>query len=87
MSDGSQGIGLAVAQAFATACANVHVTGTRAQPSEYDGDLSAFSYHQVRTQDAAERSRLASCIGALDILIKYAGRARDDEYKRATARS
>ena len=44
------------------------------------GILLAFSYHQVRMQDAAERKRLASRIGALDILINNAGMARDDEY-------
>jgi 3-oxoacyl-[acyl-carrier protein] reductase len=77
---GSQGIGLAIAQAFAAAGAVVHVTGTRADPTEYDSELGAFAYHQVRMQVAAERRTLAESIPALDVLVNNAGMARDNEY-------
>jgi 3-oxoacyl-[acyl-carrier protein] reductase len=76
----SQGIGLAVATAFARAGATVHITGTRAAAADYAGDLSAFHYHRVRMEDPQERAALATAIPALDILVNNAGTAGDDEY-------
>lgn len=80
---GTQGIGLAVASAFAQAGASVHITGTRDTAAAYDGDLSAFTYHQTRLQDQDARRALANRFDRLDILINNAGMARDDEYTEA----
>lgn len=77
---GSQGIGLATAQAFTDAGAQVHITGTRAAASDYPGDLSAFHYHRVRMQDAAERTALVEAFDRIDILINNAGSAGENEY-------
>lgn len=77
---GTQGIGLGIAQAFLEAGAIVHITGTRAGGAEYEDDLSAFNYHQLRMDDAGERAAFANAFGALDILVNNAGQARDDEY-------
>ena len=78
---GSQGIGLATAQAFSKAGARVHVTGTRASPGDYTDDLRSFTYHQVRMEVAEDRAQLCETIPAIDILVNNAGMARDDEYQ------
>jgi 3-oxoacyl-[acyl-carrier protein] reductase len=77
---GTQGIGFAIATAFADAGAVVHITGTRETGCAYDDDLSAFTYHRVRLQNVDERCALAAGIEYLDVLINNAGMARDDEY-------
>lgn len=78
---GAQGIGLAIAQAFADAGASVHVTGTRAAAAEYEADLGRFRYHRLRLQEAAGREALAAALPALDVLVNNAGQAGADEYQ------
>lgn len=80
---GTQGIGLGIARAFAEAGAGVHITGTRDTAADYDDDLSAFTYHRLRLQDADARRAVASAFDRLDILVNNAGFARDDEYSDA----
>jgi NAD(P)-dependent dehydrogenase (short-subunit alcohol dehydrogenase family) len=70
---GSNGIGLAVAQAFAAAGAEVLVTGTRPAASDYPHDLSAFRYAQLDVRDGAAIAALASGLPALDVLVNNAG--------------
>ena len=50
---GSRGIGAGIAKAFLDAGAAVTITGTRPSSSEYEGDLSAYRYHQLRMTDSA----------------------------------
>ncbi len=70
---GSNGIGLGIAQAFAAAGAHVTITGTRAAPSDYEHDLSAFAYHPLDVRDAAAIARVAGAQGGLDVLVNNAG--------------
>lgn len=77
---GSQGIGRAIAEAFADSGAAVHITGTREAAVAYDADLSRFVYHQVRMENPDERAALCEAVSSLDILINNAGTAGDDEY-------
>ncbi len=84
---GSQGIGLAVADAFQRAGAKVHITGTRDHPSDYGDDLARFTYHGLKVEDDQQRQRLATAIGDLDILVNNAGMARDDECESAGYRA
>lgn len=78
---GSRGIGLGVAQAFADAGAAVHITGTRAAASEYDDDLSAFTYHQCRLSEDDDREQLSDKIDGLDILVNNAGAPGENEFR------
>ena len=78
---GSRGIGLGIAQAFVSAGADVHITGTQPNVSAYEDDLSAFTYHQCRMNEVDERAALITKIGALDVLVNNAGGPSLDEYK------
>ena len=70
---GSNGIGLGIAQAFAVAGARVTITGTRAAPSHYDHDLSAFDYFALDARDGAAIARVAGALDGLDVLVNNAG--------------
>ncbi len=70
---GSNGIGAGIARAFSDAGAEVTITGTRADPSDYDGDLVTGSYRQLRITDAAEIRAVADSLDRLDILVNNAG--------------
>lgn len=77
---GSQGIGLATAQAFRAAGATVFVTGTRAAASDYADDLSPFTYVQADFSKPGAGQLVAKAVGALDVLVNNAGTGRADEY-------
>lgn len=77
---GSQGIGYAIARAFADAGATVHITGTRASAADYQDDLSDFIYHAVQLQDKSAREALIAHFDRLDVLVNNAGRAGSNEY-------
>lgn len=79
----SQGIGLGIAQAFATAGAEVHITGTRALASDYDGDLAAFAYYRCRMEAESDRAALCEALPQIDVLVNNAGTTRADEYETA----
>jgi NAD(P)-dependent dehydrogenase (short-subunit alcohol dehydrogenase family) len=70
---GSNGIGLAIAGAFAEAGAEVTITGTRAAAADYAHDLSAFAYRTLQLADGAAIDALASAVPALDVLVNNAG--------------
>ena len=70
---GSNGIGAAIATGFATAGAEVVITGTRASASEYDRDLSAYEYRQLQLTDKEAVDALAASFDRLDVLVNNAG--------------
>jgi len=70
---GSQGIGFGIATAFADAGAEVTITGTRADPGDYDNDLSRFAYIAMDLRDPASVQDAAAGIETLDILVNNAG--------------
>ncbi len=70
---GSSGIGFAIANAFRTAGAEVLITGTRAAASDYDVDLSGFSYRSLQLTDPAAVEALAASLTGLDVLVNNAG--------------
>ena len=70
---GSNGIGAGIARAFSDAGAEVTITGTRAEPSDYDGGLVTGDYRQLRITDAAEIQAVADSLDRLDILVNNAG--------------
>lgn len=70
---GSNGIGLGVARAFASAGASVTVTGTRPGAADYAHDLSAFGYRALSMTDTDAINALAAGLDRLDVLVNNAG--------------
>jgi 3-oxoacyl-[acyl-carrier protein] reductase len=70
---GTSGIGFAVASAFAGAGASVTITGTRRSATDYDDDLSAFTFRQVEMRDDQAVDALAAEVTSLDVLVNNAG--------------
>lgn len=70
---GSNGIGLGIARAFAESGADVTITGTRGSASEYDHDLSAFTYRTADMRDPDVLDALVASLGDLDVLVNNAG--------------
>ena len=70
---GTSGIGHGVARAFAEAGAEVLITGRRESASDYDVELSGFTYQQAEMTDTASLDTLAASIDRLDVLINNAG--------------
>jgi NAD(P)-dependent dehydrogenase (short-subunit alcohol dehydrogenase family) len=70
---GTNGIGHAIATAFAAAGASVTVTGTRAAAADYETDLHELSFRQAEMTDPASIERLIDSLDALDVLVNNAG--------------
>jgi 3-oxoacyl-[acyl-carrier protein] reductase len=70
---GTNGIGHAIATAFAAAGASVTVTGTRATAADYETDLHDFSFRQAEMTDRASIDGLVDSLDALDVLVNNAG--------------
>jgi len=66
---GSQGIGLAIAVAFANCKATVHITGTRSGADAYASDLSRFVYHQARLERRSDRLSLIESIAGVALFL------------------
>lgn len=77
---GTQGIGLACAEAFAREGAEVVVTGTRASTGDYEGDLARFTYIRADFTDPATANRAAAQAGPIDVLVNNHGTGGADEY-------
>ncbi len=72
------GIGAAIARGFATAGANVAITGAEPEPAEEDRDR--FAYTQLDVTDLAAVQALAVAMPRLDILVNCAAiTARGEE--------
>ena len=70
---GTSGIGHATATLFRDAGAAVTVTGTKADPGEYDTDLSGMTYRQLILTDKDSINELVSATSTLDVLVNNAG--------------
>jgi NAD(P)-dependent dehydrogenase (short-subunit alcohol dehydrogenase family) len=51
----------------------VTITGTRAEATDYDVDLSGFTYRSLDTADADRVDALVASLGDLDVLVNNAG--------------
>jgi NAD(P)-dependent dehydrogenase (short-subunit alcohol dehydrogenase family) len=70
---GSSGIGAGIARAFRTAGAEVAITGTRESASDYEADLSGYTYHSLQMRDGDGITRVGKALDGLDVLVNNAG--------------
>jgi NAD(P)-dependent dehydrogenase (short-subunit alcohol dehydrogenase family) len=81
---GTSGIGLACAQGYRDAGAQVLVTGRAGSLHDYEPaagtDFDGLEYRQLDVGDRAALASLAGSLEALDILVNNAGGAQDDEW-------
>ncbi|OBJ61768.1 SDR family NAD(P)-dependent oxidoreductase [Mycobacterium sp. 1423905.2] len=70
---GTSGIGHAIATLFRDAGAQVTITGTKSQPTEYEADLSDMDYQQLHITDPDSVDALAQRFTRLDVLVNNAG--------------
>ena len=73
LTGGTSGIGHATAVLFRDAGADVTITGTKPDSTEYDTDLSGMRYVQAKLDDHQSVDHLAASFDRLDVLINNAG--------------
>ncbi|MFK7975531.1 MAG: SDR family NAD(P)-dependent oxidoreductase [Halioglobus sp.] len=77
---GTSGIGLACAQGYREAGAEVIVTGRKSAAADYDSDLTNMAYRQLDVADRDALFALAGSLTKLDILVNNAGGSQGDEW-------
>jgi 3-oxoacyl-[acyl-carrier protein] reductase len=78
---GSSGIGLACAQEYRNAGAEVIITGRKDSASDYDTDLSEMTYRQLDVADRGALYALGDSLTKLDILVNNAGGSQGNEWE------
>lgn len=78
---GTSGIGLACAQGYRDAGAEVIVTGRKSSAAEYDTDLSGMTYRQLDVGNRGSLYAIAGTLNKLDILVNNAGGAQGNEWE------
>lgn len=78
---GTSGIGLACAQGYRDAGAEVIITGRKSSPAEYDTDLSGMTYRQLDVANRDSLYEIAGTLNKLDILVNNAGGAQGNEWE------
>lgn len=78
---GTSGIGLACAQAYRAAGAEVFITGRKNAASDYDADLAGLAYRPLDVANRDALYDLAGTLTKLDILVNNAGGAQGDEWQ------
>jgi 3-oxoacyl-[acyl-carrier protein] reductase len=78
---GTSGIGLACAQGYRDAGADVIVTGRNNTASDYDTDLRNMAYRQLDVANRDALYALAGSLQKLDILVNNAGGLQGNEWE------
>ena len=77
---GTSGIGMACAQGYRDAGAQVLITGRKPSADDYEADLSGMAYRQLDVGNQQALIDLASSLERLDILVNNAGGALGNEW-------
>lgn len=78
---GTSGIGLACAQEYRDAGAEVIVTGRKDHASDYDTDLHDMAYRQLDVTNRDALYALGTSLTKLDILVNNAGGVQGNEWE------
>lgn len=73
VTDGTRGLGLGVARAFADSGAEVIVTGPRSRSIAADADLAGIEQRRLDLTDADALAAFATSFNRLDVLVNAAG--------------
>jgi NAD(P)-dependent dehydrogenase (short-subunit alcohol dehydrogenase family) len=73
VTDGTRGLGLGIARAFANSGAQVVATGPRSRATTSDEDLCGIEHHRLELTDAEALADFAAQIGPVDVLVNAAG--------------
>jgi len=80
LTGGTSGIGLACAQGYRDAGAEVIVTGRKDHAGDYDTDLRQMAYRQLDVADRDSLYALGASLTKLDILVNNAGGVQGNEW-------
>ena len=78
---GTAGIGLAIAQAYRDAGADVYITGRRKSIADYGPELAHYGYFRMTANDAKDTAAIARGLPRLDILVNNAGESHPGGYE------
>ena len=78
---GTSGIGLACAQGYRDAGAEVIISGRKKSAADYDADLSGMSYRSLDVANRDALYELAGSLTKLDILLNNAGGSQGNEWE------
>ena len=78
---GTAGIGLAIAQAYRDAGADVHLTGRRESIADYGPELAGYGYFRMTANNAEDTAVIAHGLPRLDILVNNAGESHPSGYE------
>jgi 3-oxoacyl-[acyl-carrier protein] reductase len=70
---GTSGIGHTTATLFRDSGAHVTITGTKADPDDYQVDLAGMTYRRLMLTDPGSIDELVSATDTLDVLVNNAG--------------
>jgi 3-oxoacyl-[acyl-carrier protein] reductase len=70
---GTSGIGHTTATLFRDSGAHVTITGTKADPDDYNVDLAGMTYRRLMLTDPGSIDELVSATDTLDVLVNNAG--------------
>ena len=77
---GTAGIGLAIAQAYRKAGAQVHVTGRKDSVADYGEELADYGYFRMTANDADDIAAISRGLPRLDVLVNNAGESHPGGY-------
>ena len=78
---GTAGIGLAIAEAYRAAGADVFVTGRKDDVAAYGPELEGFGYFKMTANDPGDVAAIAHAVPRLDVLVNNAGESHPGGYE------
>jgi len=78
---GTAGIGLAIAEAYRTAGADIFVTGRKDDVADYGPELEGLGYFKMAANNPGDVAAIANALPRLDVLVNNAGESHPGGYE------